>query len=328
MRGNLAQQAAVRRTLQLLEEVRLGRQLVRGLYFHIADWAARTSYRPSWSATPASWAWSGQRTPPDTPLRLTAQHVEERIGGAGRRPESLRGLLMNIAQSFGVFLQSLADAVGSLDLNRVWESRNTTLMLGWIIGVFTTPVAEFVKDRRRQRQLAVAIHRELQELQYQLALVSFTTEIDFGDGFNRDYIIRTKQLISGYGGANVDPKMMENVDRFLKMTDDQIAGYVAHSQAKNIGQVIPPFETRYLDSVMGDLRLFSRDFQTRLMSIRTDLGMLNFHIRTATEYERFTFTLTDAHNHKVVGDNNRKSLKAVARLGRRVAEKIEALYPA
>jgi hypothetical protein len=37
LRGNLGQQAAARRTLQLLEEVRLARRLVRGLYHRMAD---------------------------------------------------------------------------------------------------------------------------------------------------------------------------------------------------------------------------------------------------------------------------------------------------
>lgn len=36
-RGNLAQQAAARRTLELLAEVRLARRLVRGLYHRIAE---------------------------------------------------------------------------------------------------------------------------------------------------------------------------------------------------------------------------------------------------------------------------------------------------
>jgi hypothetical protein len=37
LRGNLGQQAAARRILELLEEVRLARRLVRGLYAHIPD---------------------------------------------------------------------------------------------------------------------------------------------------------------------------------------------------------------------------------------------------------------------------------------------------
>jgi len=234
---------------------------------------------------------------------------------------------MNIGQSIGLFIQGVAQAVASVDLTRVWESRSTALVLGWAFGVFTTPVAELLKDRRRKKQLEIVIQRELHELQYQLTLISFTAEIDFGDGFNRDFIVRTKHLISGYRGANLDPKMIENIEKFLKMSDDQIAAYVAYEQAKDRGKVIPPFETRYLDSVMGDLRLFTPDFQTKLISIRTDLGKLNFHIQSATEYERFTYTITDVVNHKAVSDNNRKGLRQVTRLTRRVAEEIEALYP-
>ncbi len=234
---------------------------------------------------------------------------------------------MNIGPSIGLFIQGVAHFVGSLDPNRIWESRNTTVAIGWLLGFLSAPLMEWVKDRRRKRQLEVAIRRELQEQQYQLALVSFTAEMDFGDGFNRDFILRTKQLIAGYRRANLDPEMMGKVDHFLKMSDEDLAGFVAHSKAKDTGKVIPPFESRYLDSVMSDLRLFSPDFQTKLLSIRADLGKLNFHIQTATDYERLTFTLSDPGNHEKAVNNNRLGLRQVTRLTRRIAEKIDALYP-
>jgi hypothetical protein len=108
---------------------------------------------------------------------------------------------MSITQSFGAFLQGIAQFIGNLDGNRIWESRNTTLLIGWLIGFLSTPLLEWVKDRRRRRQLEVAIRRELHELQYRLTLISFAAELDFGDGFNRDFVVRTKQLIASYRGS-------------------------------------------------------------------------------------------------------------------------------
>jgi hypothetical protein len=230
---------------------------------------------------------------------------------------------MSITQAVGLLAQTL----GGFDFTRIWESRNTTLLLGWILGVFTTPIAELVKDRRRKRQLEIVIRRELHEQQYHLALVSFNAECDYGDGFNRAFLVRTKELIEGYRGADVDPKIKDSIEKCLTMTDEQIAGYAAYSRAKDKGKAIPPFETRYLVAVMGDLRLFSPEFQTKLLAVRADLGKLNFHIQAASDYERFTFTVTDPGNHKAVSDNNRLGLRQVARLARRTAERIEALYP-
>jgi hypothetical protein len=63
--------------------------------------------------------------------------------------------------------------------------------------------------------------------------------------------------------------MMGKVDTFLKLSDDELVAYITQSKAKAHGRVIPPFAARYLDSVMSDLRLFSPDFQTKLLSIRT-----------------------------------------------------------
>jgi hypothetical protein len=232
-----------------------------------------------------------------------------------------------IAQSFAALFDGVGRFIGSLDATRLWESRNTTLVLGWLLGLASAPLAEWVKDRRRKNQVAIAIRRELHELQYRLALVSFSVELDVGDGFNRDFIARTKQLVSGYRGALLDPEMMRKLDVFLKYTDAETAEYVAHVRAKNRGKVIPPFEAPYLDSVMGDLRLFSPDVQTSLLSIRAHLGMLNDHIETSAYYERLTFTNLEGENYATVVANGRQGLQQVGKLSRRIAEMIQALYP-
>lgn len=232
---------------------------------------------------------------------------------------------MDIAQGFGLFLQSVAHAVGTLDLTRIWESRTTALVIGWLLGVLSTPLVEWVKDRRRRVQIRVALRRELEELNYRLVLASFTTEDEFGEGFNRAFITRTKELIKGYRGANHDPQMVAKIDKYLAMKDDEIATYVASQKAKDTHKAIPAFEAPYVDSAMSDLRLLNPDLQSRILDVRARLGMLNSLIADATYYNRLTFTSMSDENHAVAVANSRMVLRLIGRMARIAAEKIHAL---
>ena len=234
---------------------------------------------------------------------------------------------MSLAQGVGALLQGIGQAVGALDLNRIWESRTTGLIVGFLAGLLSAPIVERVKDGRRKRQIEVAIRRELEELKYRFTLVSFTFEMDYGDGFNRAFIARTKDLIAGYDGANMDAEQAVQInDKFLKKTDEQIEAFAAHTKAQARGKVIPTFQARYLDSIMGDLRLLGTDVQAKLLDIRANIGNLNDMIEAATYYNRLTFTVSTPENHQLADGNNIGCLKTVGREARVIAEKIHTLY--
>lgn len=176
------------------------------------------------------------------------------------------------------------------------------VVVGWLLGILSTPIVEWLKERRLRKQLRLGILTELSEVRVRLAMSVFTVSNRFGevDGKLLDWF---SAAIVEYQGMHPTPEIKKILDKHGTLTDEQLKQlYAATNTIPSFKKVRLP----YLDSKIGALSLLEEPTQAILFEIRTKVDIVNEIIEDIQFYHKLTFdsSIVESNHEKVSGNLN------------------------
>lgn len=199
------------------------------------------------------------------------------------------------------------------------------IVFGWLLGLLGPAVIDAIRRSRENRQAAHAIHAELREVAYKLALACHYIFMHQGkvDRRRLEWVIGVAER---YGGAN-DPKALtESFRKQLAYSDEEIKAMsraVAERQRPSI--VLQKYAVPLLDGRVSALWSFDSSFARNLLEIRSGIGMLDDLVERSRHYADLTFGKLENGNYELVLGNLQQSYSEYAERAERVVSQIEDL---
>ncbi|MBI5471861.1 MAG: hypothetical protein HY961_05900 [Ignavibacteriae bacterium] len=149
------------------------------------------------------------------------------------------------------------------------------VLLGWLLGLLSPLIVDTIRKRIEVSEICTALREELSELRYQLALLVYLIDNHFGK-FDRSNLEWFKSAIQSYKGVHEVEIFRSAVEKFLKLSDEQLTTLAADGKA-------PPEKTLSLKKYSVPLvdakitSLYSLDPKTlgHLLELKRSISLLN-----------------------------------------------------
>ena len=199
------------------------------------------------------------------------------------------------------------------------------ILLGWLLGLLGPAVVDAIRRKRENRQAAHAIHAELREVAYKLALACHYIFVHQGK-VDRRRLEWVKGVAERYAGAN-DPKALtENFRKQLAWSDDEIkATSRAVAERRRPSIVLQKYAVPLLDGRVAALWSFDTSFTRHLLEVRSGIGMLDDLVERSRHWADLTFGKLEDGNYELVLDNLQQCYSEYAERAERVVLQIESL---
>ena len=204
------------------------------------------------------------------------------------------------------------------------------LVLGWLLGLFSTPLGSFLKRPWDRKEFKQALLAELGRLAYRMAHVVFMMEQLFGT-LDRVLLQWLLGALQRYEKEESQTNLLVGIRGLLQFDDAQLVEALARKRREAVGQGITVKESHlpFLETHLGDLRLFKPVVQRHILEVITQLGLYNAHVADAREWFRMTFDQSlNETNHRAVEDNLERTYKNMAERARFLVEEIASLEKA
>lgn len=176
------------------------------------------------------------------------------------------------------------------------------LLLGWLFGMLSPIIVDKIKQQRTNKAIKNAIINEMNDLEYRLMLFSFTIFAHVGR-IKQDFLRWAVSVMAKYTGPYENKKMYEIMKKKSDLDDDELA---QRFPAKKRGLRISKMKIPFTESRVDSLSCFSIDFQKSIISILSQLTILNEEISFSMEdfaktfipnitYENLTNILTNIY---------------------------------
>jgi len=197
------------------------------------------------------------------------------------------------------------------------------IFFGWLLGLLSPIIVDAIKTRYKKEEFRKAIISELKEIQYRLSCNVFLLNRRFGT-IDKQLLLWTSKIFKSYTGIYAETRSLETLERQLKLSNEEL---------ENLSEVIKPdkrqaltlrkFATPFLDSHIGNLSLYSQDFQLKLFEIKSQLGLLNDQIEDYKFYYQKTFESDiSTNNYNIISNNLEECYKSIADKAKTIADAI------
>jgi hypothetical protein len=197
---------------------------------------------------------------------------------------------------------------------------------GWFLGLFSPLISTAIQQIFQSKQIKQAILNELNELKFRAAMnVEVLSPHYFP--YNRAFLTWLFPYLEEFDNLYPGKTICRGTKAMLELTDDQINAYADMKIAEkpNPTYHLKSFSLPYLDSHIASVGFFSEEFQRKLLEVRTQISLLNEEIAKSQYYFDKTFDNLTPENHTIISNNLSDCYIHVARMLRRVVDKIDKL---
>lgn len=206
------------------------------------------------------------------------------------------------------------------------------LLLGWFLGLLSPRIIDAIKAKYDRQKLASAIHSELEDLQYRVAITSFLLAQRYGD-VSREYLVWLKPKLLQYKGNEPAEAVIKFVEDLLNSNEEQLTAITNHLRAQKkalaeqgVGLSLKQFSASLIESSLGALMTFPVEYQRKIHEFRNQLSVLNQEIERAIESHRMTFDSSiSEHNRKRLTDDLVEKCKIIQGMCMRVSDRIQSV---
>ncbi|MDF3024724.1 MAG: hypothetical protein K0R10_2085 [Alphaproteobacteria bacterium] len=172
------------------------------------------------------------------------------------------------------------------------------------MGLFSQVIIDLYRKNRDAKETLRSVVIELNELQYKLAVTTYTMDLKYGR-LEKDFIITLQDILNGYKGLHKTRNIKKLIDLQSELPDEKIKEFCDTQLAENgDGSLLKKIPTPFLDSKISSLGLVKEKFRNQLLEIKANIGMLNEII----DDSRYFFNLT---YQNISPENHDKAVKAV-----------------
>jgi hypothetical protein len=183
------------------------------------------------------------------------------------------------------------------------------LILGWLFGLFTSPIAERIRRHYRRRDLTQAVTDELIGLQHLMAVVSFHIHARYAEVPDK-VLDKLISIMEDYAGMDRDEGAIETLRTIRKVPETQrTAAYQASQRPDRAALGLKQYSTPLFIAQISDLAICSLDFQRRVLHIRHHLELYNQQAAFAQSQFEKTFAGLSEENRKILIENQERTYR-------------------
>lgn len=204
-----------------------------------------------------------------------------------------------------------------------WFGAAVLLVLGWILGLLTTPISEFILLKRRLPKIKRHIWTELDDLRHRLASVVWSINANRGSTDHK--LIKWHiHILEEYSGRDDVSTVLELSRKQLLLSPEQLAAVaLANRTEKDITPLFPQLRTPFLDSCSNFIPHFNVDCQSALREVVRRIDLLNqtFDEVRVSHQQTFDSSLSDG-DRESIGCNIQRGLDKIEQESQKCANAI------
>ncbi len=207
------------------------------------------------------------------------------------------------------------------------EVENTILilLLGWVLGWLSPSIVRGITNGYRRKEIRSGIETELKELCYVMAAVVSRTASKFGN-YDRALVKWLIPLFENSEEENRFENLLSSLKKQLEMDDIKFAEFVASKKATTGDTLLyKKYYLPYLELKVGELSLFSEQFQRFVLDVLAHLHLFNETVEEAKSYLKLTYEQISEENRAIVSENLNNSYKHIEERARIIIERIKKL---
>lgn len=199
------------------------------------------------------------------------------------------------------------------------------IFLGWLLGLSSLPITERIKRHYQKQDVRCGIISELKEMKVRLVLYIYLLTEKIGT-YDKELIAWTKEHLAGYEGSIPTKRMLSNLEKMSKASNDQLKAVQSRFSRDEGGFSLKKLHLPFLESKIDFLPLFSSQFQSLIYNIRSGIQIINEDVENGVFYHRLTFdsSLT-SENHERVLENIKSGYENMRTQAKTAVEKISEL---
>lgn len=197
--------------------------------------------------------------------------------------------------------------------------------LGWFLGMASSALTEWWKEKRRNKAIKTAVRQEFREVAHRLLAAVYRFEGRLGN-FDRALLEWTQRQAKRYDGPNPKDGILAGVKGLLDGTDEKIAEVAAHLKETTGPQFVPKLEAQYTASIAASLHDLEPNYARRVLDVLSHVQMFNEARENGLYYSRLTFTVgLSPANHDSARANVEHAERQMLKRARIVVDKIAEL---
>jgi hypothetical protein len=198
------------------------------------------------------------------------------------------------------------------------------ILIGWLLGLLSPPIVEWIQRRRRRAELVKSFQIELEGLRLSLASVTYSLGSRRGD-VDRELLEVIEPILRSDTTFPEALGMADAVRLLMELSDEQLASHAIASSAGASQLGLKRITVPFLSSQLSSLYLFSPEFQRIALKIYSRLAIINEEIDIVAFNLKKTFDALSVENHAIVIGNLNQSYQFLSRLCRRLIDDVNLL---
>lgn len=205
------------------------------------------------------------------------------------------------------------------------ENAILILLLGWLLGTLNPSIIRRIENGDRRKKIRSALKIELKELCHVMAAVVYIIALRFGN-YDRALVEWLIPILENYEGENPSENTLHLLKKQQELDDIEFAKFVALGKANTeAGLSVKKYNLPYLELKVGELSLFSEQFQRLVLNVLADLHSFNATVEEAKSYLKLTFEPISEENRAIASENLKTSYQNIEERARIIIERIKKL---
>lgn len=188
-----------------------------------------------------------------------------------------------------------------------------TILLGWLLGLFTSAIAETIRRPYRRRDLMSAVVDEMIGLQYTMAAFAHAVRTRNSE-VTDDFLDKIIPIIDGYMGPDRLETLAPSLRKTRSIDESQRAAVHRAMQKPNVGMSMREYAIPLFAAQLQDLVICSLEFQRAVLRIRYNLDLFNQLVPYVQSLYEMTFKgLSESDRQAVITNQEQTYRQAGAR---------------
>jgi hypothetical protein len=198
------------------------------------------------------------------------------------------------------------------------------VLLGWLLGIFSPLLSDYVVAWRRRRIFLNSCKAELIDLQFILANVSYLLISNYGR-LTTEYVRDIARLMETYDGYEISDRFTNSIRQLSEFSQEQLDQFAALKNANvHTGSSLKSFKPNFILANISEIQFIDKKTQVLIYELIRRLDTISQEVAKTDAKMVLTFdsSISDA-NHKRLIEDIRRNYLFIADQSRLAALKIE-----
>ena len=191
-----------------------------------------------------------------------------------------------------------------------WFLKFDEVILGWLLGVLSTPLVMYFTAIVERRRFENVLKEELREVRFRLAASIYSLRSHLGQ-IDRPALEWIAAELNAYPEEPVRDRLLAGIRQMLQLTDAQLAALATQPRNPLGTKAVPKVAIPYLSAKVESVGLLCSDKQKELVNLLHYVEVINIKVEELAGWNRVTFEVTNDENHTLASGNADVSIQAI-----------------